>query len=115
MSTDTAARPGSMARFRSRQSGHPTGLVGRIFGRAMVKDTADANDRALAVLDLTAPSTVLEVGFGQGRTVAVLLDAFLIRLVLMPVALRLLGRKAWALPRWLDRILPNVRFGHGAD
>ena len=44
--------------------------------------------------------------------VAVLLDALLIRLVLMPVLLRLLGRSAWALPRWLDRMLPDVRFGH---
>ena len=75
MTTDIAARPGAIARFRSRQSGHPTGLVGRIFGRAMVKDTADANDRALALLDLTSPRTVLEIGFGQGRTAAVLLDA----------------------------------------
>ncbi len=41
----------------------------------MVKDTADANDRALALLELTAPRTVLEVGFGQGRTAAILLDA----------------------------------------
>ncbi len=40
----------------------------------MVKDTADANDRALALLDLTAPRTVLEIGFGQGRTAAILLD-----------------------------------------
>jgi len=75
MTTDIAARPGAFARFRSRQSGHPTGLVGRIFGRAMVKDTAEANDRALALLDLTSLRTVLEVGFGQGRTAAVLLDA----------------------------------------
>lgn len=75
MTTDIAVRPGAIARFRSRQSGHPTGLVGRIFGRAMVKDTADANDRALALLDLTSPRTVLEIGFGQGRTAAVLLDA----------------------------------------
>ena len=75
MTADTApsTRPGAIARFRSRQSGHPYGLVGRIFGRAMVKDTADANDRAIALLDLTAPRTVLEVGFGQGRTAAVLL------------------------------------------
>jgi arsenite methyltransferase len=69
------ARPGVVARFRSRQSGHPSGLVGRIFGRAMVKDTAEANDRALALLDLAAPRTVLEVGFGQGRTAAILLAA----------------------------------------
>jgi RND superfamily putative drug exporter len=44
--------------------------------------------------------------------VAVLLDAMLVRLVLMPVLLRLLGHYAWAQPRWLDRILPDVRFGH---
>jgi arsenite methyltransferase len=69
------SRPGAIARFRSRQSGHPSGVVGRIFGRAMVKDTADANDRTLALLHLTEPCTVLEVGFGQGRTVEVLLDA----------------------------------------
>jgi arsenite methyltransferase len=75
MTTDIGARPGMIARFRSRQSGHPSGLIGRIFGRAMVKDTADANDRALALLDLTAPRTVLEIGFGQGRTAAVLLEA----------------------------------------
>lgn len=75
MTTDIAARPGAIARFRSRQSGHPTGLVGRIFGRAMVKDTAEANDRALALLDLTSLRTVLEIGFGQGRTAAVLLEA----------------------------------------
>jgi RND superfamily putative drug exporter len=36
----------------------------------------------------------------------------LIRLVLMPVLLRVLGRHAWALPRWLDRLLPDVTFGH---
>jgi SAM-dependent methyltransferase len=40
----------------------------------MVRDTADANDRALHLLALDRPSTVLEVGFGQGRTAAVLLD-----------------------------------------
>ena len=44
--------------------------------------------------------------------VAVLIDAALVRLVLMPVLLRLLGASAWWLPRWLDRVLPDVRFGH---
>jgi len=39
----------------------------------MVKSTADANDGALALLDLNSPRTVLEIGFGQGRTAAVLL------------------------------------------
>jgi SAM-dependent methyltransferase len=73
MNSEVAARPGVIGRVRSRQSGLPSGLLGRIFGRAMVRDTADANDRALAMLALDRPSTVLEVGFGQGRTAAVLL------------------------------------------
>lgn len=68
------SRPGVVGRLRSRQSGLPSGLLGRVFGRAMVRDTADANDHAVARLDLQQQSTVLEVGFGQGRTVAVMLD-----------------------------------------
>ena len=44
--------------------------------------------------------------------VAVLLDAFLVRLVLLPVLLRLTGRAAWWAPRWLTRILPTIRFAH---
>ena len=44
--------------------------------------------------------------------IAVLLDAALVRLVLVPVALRLLGPRAWWLPAWIDRLLPDVRFGH---
>jgi RND superfamily putative drug exporter len=44
--------------------------------------------------------------------VAVLLDALLVRLLLLPVLLRLLGRSAWWLPRWIGRVLPDVRFGH---
>jgi RND superfamily putative drug exporter len=59
---------------------------------------------------LSGPLPPKEMGVILG--VAVLLDALLIRLVLLPVLLRLLGRAAWALPRPLDRLLPDVRFGH---
>jgi RND superfamily putative drug exporter len=59
---------------------------------------------------LSGPLPPKEMGVILG--VAVLLDALLIRLVLMPVLLRLLGRAAWAVPRPLGRILPDVRFGH---
>jgi putative drug exporter of the RND superfamily len=59
---------------------------------------------------LSGPLPPKEMGVILG--VAVLLDALLIRLVLIPVALRLLGTWAWGLPRWLDRVLPDVRFGH---
>jgi RND superfamily putative drug exporter len=44
--------------------------------------------------------------------IAVLLDAALVRLLLVPVALRLLGRWAWWLPKPLHHVLPAVRFGH---
>jgi RND superfamily putative drug exporter len=44
--------------------------------------------------------------------IAVLLDALLVQLMLVPVLLRLTGRAAWWLPRWLDRLVPDVRFGH---
>lgn len=45
---------------------------------------------------------------GFGLAAGVLIDAFVVRLVLVPAALRLIGRAAWWLPKWLDRILPDV-------
>ncbi len=59
---------------------------------------------------LSGPLPPKEMGIILG--VAVLLDAMLVRLLLMPVLLRLLGSWAWYLPRWADRVLPDVRFGH---
>jgi RND superfamily putative drug exporter len=61
---------------------------------------------------LSGPLPPKEMGVILG--VAVLLDAFLVRLLLLPVFLRLAGRAAWYLPAWLDRILPEVNFGHGS-
>jgi len=60
---------------------------------------------------LSGPLPPKEMGAILG--VAVLLDAFLVRLLLLPILLRLTGPAAWWLPRWLDRLLPDVRFGHG--
>jgi RND superfamily putative drug exporter len=59
---------------------------------------------------LSGPLPPKEMGIILG--VAVLLDAALVRLLLVPVMLRLLGRWAWWLPKPLDRLLPDVRFGH---
>ncbi len=70
-----ARRPGWLGRLRSSQAGCPTGLLGRAIGRAMVKDTARHNDRCRELLDLRSPVTVLEVGYGQGRTVERLVAA----------------------------------------
>jgi RND superfamily putative drug exporter len=60
---------------------------------------------------LSGPLPPKEMGVILG--IAVLLDAMLVRLILIPTLLRVFGRYAWARPHWLDRILPDVRFGHG--
>ncbi len=60
---------------------------------------------------LSGPLPPKEMGVILGT--AVLIDAALVRLILMPVVMRLLGRGAWWLPSWLGRRLPDVRFGHG--
>jgi RND superfamily putative drug exporter len=46
--------------------------------------------------------------FGLGLASAVLLDAVVIRCVLLPAVLELLGRATWAFPAWLDRLLPRL-------
>src|SRR5690606_17357443 len=45
---------------------------------------------------------------GFGLAVGVLVDAFVVRLLLVSAVMHLVGDKVWWLPRWLDRILPNV-------
>jgi RND superfamily putative drug exporter len=45
---------------------------------------------------------------GFGLAFGVLLDAFVVRMTLVPAAMYLLGRHAWWLPAWLGRILPDV-------
>ena len=46
--------------------------------------------------------------FGFGLALAVLLDATVVRMLLVPATMELLGDRNWWLPRWLDRILPSV-------
>jgi RND superfamily putative drug exporter len=45
---------------------------------------------------------------GFALAAAIIFDAFIVRMVLIPALMYLLGDKAWWLPRWLDRLLPNV-------
>jgi putative drug exporter of the RND superfamily len=46
---------------------------------------------------------------GLGMAVAIFLDATVVRMVLVPSTMSLLGRLNWWLPRWLDRVLPQLR------
>jgi RND superfamily putative drug exporter len=53
--------------------------------------------------------------FGISLASAVLIDAFIVRLVLVPSLMSMLGKANWWLPGWLDRILPEVHIEPGAD
>lgn len=54
-----------------------------------------------------SPTTMIRpIGFVLA--VGVLVDAFIVRMTIMPAAMHLLGEKAWYLPRWLDRMLPDL-------
>ena len=50
---------------------------------------------------------------GIGMAAAVLVDATLVRLLLVPASMELLGKANWWLPRWLDRILPHLNIDGG--
>jgi RND superfamily putative drug exporter len=86
--------------------------------RAAVRDgltrTARVITAAAAIMVVVFLSVMLgaDIGvkqLGLGLAVAVFVDATIVRLVLVPAAMELLGRVNWWLPRWLDRLLPTVR------
>ena len=59
---------------------------------------------------VTGPIPPTELGVTLA--LAVLLDATIVRMMLVPSLMGLLGDRNWWLPNWLDRILPNIRFSH---
>ena len=75
-------------------------------GRAVVVAAAIIMVAVFGSFAFAESATIRPMGFGLA--VGVLIDAFLVRLLLVPAALRLLGNKAWWLPRWLDKLLPDV-------
>ena len=52
--------------------------------------------------------------FGLGLGIAVLIDATLVRMVVVPATMELLGDRNWWMPRWLDRLLPRLSLERGA-
>ncbi len=62
--------------------------------------------------DLTPDVSVKQIGLGLAA--AVLVDATVVRLVLVPAVMELLGRANWWLPGWLDRRLPGWRHSRRA-
>jgi len=102
-----------------------------VFLLSRVKEEYDAgspNDRAVAdglastARVITAAAAIMVVVFGSfllesdrvvklmgfGLAIAVLLDATVVRMLLVPATMELLGDKNWWIPGWLDRILPKI-------
>ncbi len=65
-----------------------------------------------AVFFLTGVPSIKELGLGCA--VAIALDATLVRLILVPAAMKLLGNWNWWMPSWLDRLLPDFSFESGS-
>ena len=64
---------------------------------------------------VTAPDFIGKM-FGLGLGLAILIDVLIVRMVIAPAVVTLLGDKAWWLPAWLDRLLPNVSLeGRGPE
>lgn len=79
------------------------GMVG---GRAVVTAAAIIMTSVFSGFIFSHMAMIRPMGFGLA--IGVLLDAFLVRMTIIPALMTLLGEKAWWFPRWLDRILPNV-------
>ena len=68
---------------------------------------------AAVFLAFVSQPDVIGKMMGLGLGLAILIDVLIVRLVIAPAVVMLLGDRAWWLPRWLDRLLPNVSLeGH---
>jgi len=80
---------------------HGIAAIGRVIvAAALIMSTV------FAAFILTADRIAKE--FGLLLAVAILTDALIVRMTLVPAFLTLMGEKSWYMPRWLDRILPNI-------
>jgi len=91
-------------------------LIGEVDGQAV----ADGLESTARVITAAALIMVFVFGsfvvsdvralklIGLGLAVAVAIDASIVRIVLVPATMELLGKANWWLPRWLDKILPRI-------
>ncbi|CCH89591.1 Putative transport protein, RND family [Modestobacter italicus] len=86
------------------------------FGRSAPVLVAAASIMVVVFAGFATSSFAVGASIAFGLMVGVAADAFIVRMVLMPALLSLLGRSAWWIPRWLDEIIPDVDVeGHSLD
>ena len=86
------------------------------FSRSAPVLVAAATIMTVVFAGFATSSFAVAAGISFGLMIGVVADAFIVRLVLMPAVLSLLGKSAWWIPAWLDTILPNVDVeGHALD
>jgi uncharacterized membrane protein YdfJ with MMPL/SSD domain len=101
-----------MSRIRERYMAH--GDNDRAVAEGLSSSARTISSAALimtsvfSVFVLTGVPSIKELGLGCA--VAIALDATLVRLILVPAAMKLLGDWNWWMPSWLDRVLPNLNF-----
>jgi uncharacterized membrane protein YdfJ with MMPL/SSD domain len=99
---------------RIRERYEASGDNGRAVAEGLASSARTISSAALimtavfGVFVLTGVPSIKELGLGNA--VAIALDATLVRLILVPAAMQLMGRWNWWLPGWLDRILPHLSF-----
>jgi RND superfamily putative drug exporter len=106
-------------------------LIARVkeeYDKGSTNEKAVADGLAKTARVITAAAAIMVVVFGSfllesdrvvklmgfGLAIAVLLDATVVRMVLVPATMELLGDRNWWLPRWLDRILPRINIEGGS-
>jgi RND superfamily putative drug exporter len=93
-----------------------TGDTKRAIGEGIARTGRPITNAALIMIivfiafGITGPIPPTELGLTLAM--AVLLDATVVRVMLVPATMALIGDRNWYLPRWLERILPHVHFSH---
>ena len=91
---------------RGRDGAKSAVVVGFQHGARVVTSAAIIMISVFAAFMLSPETVAKAMGFAMAA--AVLFDAFVVRMVVIPAVMSLLGESAWYLPRWIDRILPDV-------
>jgi RND superfamily putative drug exporter len=89
-------------------TGDPQGAIVHGIGRTARVVTGAALIMTAVFFAFGSSSFIIPRQFGVGLAIAVLLDAFVLRMFMLPAAMTLLGRWSWWAPRWLQRILPRI-------